>query len=231
MARITRKELKTDRFALEVEHTVSFFEEHGKELLRYGGIALAVVALIVGYTFYARHQQSARQTALTDAIAASDAPVGAAEGAALSFPTDQAKEQETLKRFNEIVSKYSGSDEALIAQYYLGSFRAAEGNYAEAEKFLTAASQKSGDNYGSLAKLTLAQVYFGEGRAAEGEKLLRELIQTPSLFVSKDQATVTLARQLAPVKPAEARKLLEPLLKAAGSTGQVATALDGEIPR
>ena len=32
MARITRKELKADKFALEVEHTVTLFEEHKREI-------------------------------------------------------------------------------------------------------------------------------------------------------------------------------------------------------
>ena len=36
MARITRKDLKTDKFALEVGHTVDFFEEHRREVVRYG---------------------------------------------------------------------------------------------------------------------------------------------------------------------------------------------------
>ena len=36
MSRITRKELKTDKFALEVEHTVSLFEQHRQEIIRYG---------------------------------------------------------------------------------------------------------------------------------------------------------------------------------------------------
>ena len=52
MARITRKELKTDKFALEVEHTVTFFEEHQKLIMRYGAVALALIALIVGYSMY-----------------------------------------------------------------------------------------------------------------------------------------------------------------------------------
>ena len=41
MSRITRKELKTDKFALEIGHTVTFFEEHRQEIIRYGGVALA----------------------------------------------------------------------------------------------------------------------------------------------------------------------------------------------
>ena len=65
--------------------------------------------------------------------------------------------------------------------------------------------------YAPLAKLSLAQIYFGDGSAADGEKTLRDLMANPSVFVSKEQATITLARFLAPTKPAEARKLLEPL--------------------
>ena len=47
MARITRKELKTDKFALEVGHTVDFFEEHHTEIVRYGAAALVVIAIVV----------------------------------------------------------------------------------------------------------------------------------------------------------------------------------------
>ena len=76
MARITRKELKTDKFALEVEHTVTFFEEHQKEIIRYGAIALAVIVLIIGYSMYARRQHSKREEALARAIQVQEAPVG-----------------------------------------------------------------------------------------------------------------------------------------------------------
>jgi hypothetical protein len=38
VARITRKELKSDKFALEIGHTVTFFEDHQKVLIRYGGL-------------------------------------------------------------------------------------------------------------------------------------------------------------------------------------------------
>ena len=49
MDRVTRKELKTDKFALEVGHTVSLFEEHQKEVIRYGAIGLVAIALGLGY--------------------------------------------------------------------------------------------------------------------------------------------------------------------------------------
>ena len=78
MARITRKELKSDKFAQDIGLTFTFFEEHKKAIARYGAIALAVVVLVVGYSAYARHQHGARQEALYKAITAQEAPVGAA---------------------------------------------------------------------------------------------------------------------------------------------------------
>ena len=48
---LTRKEMKQDKFAVEVEHTVDFFAAHRQSTLRYGAIALAVI-LIVAAVFY-----------------------------------------------------------------------------------------------------------------------------------------------------------------------------------
>ena len=63
----------------------------------------------------------------------------------------------------------------------------------------------------SVAQLALAQIYESEGKSAEAEKLLRQLIDKPTLFVSKEEATLELAKLLAKSNPAEARKLVEPL--------------------
>ena len=230
MSRITRKELKSDKFALEVEHSITFFEEHKKEISRYGTIALAAAVLITGYVIYSNHERSAREQALAGAIRVQEAPVGQ-QGApgTLSFPTQEAKDQETLRVFTEMQSKYSGSAEGQIAQYYLGAIKADQGKLAEAEKVFSDLAQNGGKNYAALAKLSLAQIYFGDGRDAQGEKVLRELIENPTDFVSADQATISLARFLAPKKPAEARKLLEPLRSREGSVSQVALSLIGEL--
>ena len=56
------------------------------------------------------------------------------------------------------------------------------------------------------------------------------LIAHPTDFVSKDQATIALARALIPTKPDEARKLLDPLRTRGDSVGQIALTLYGELP-
>ena len=229
MARITRKELKRDKFAQEVGLTVTFFEEHQKEIFRYSMIAAVAGLLIAGYVLYQRHEHGLREEALTKAIQVQEAPVGASANGGLSFPTQEVKNQEALRVFSDLRNKYSRSEEGEIAEYYLGAIKADQGKLAEAEKNFQEAAQKSDEKYGSLARLSLAQIYFADGRTDLGEKTLRELIAKPTIFVSREQASITLARYLAVRKPAEARKLLDPLRNQPGEVGQVALEVYGEI--
>jgi predicted negative regulator of RcsB-dependent stress response len=231
VARITRKELKSDKFALEVEQTFSFFEEHQKEIIRYGGIALAVVALILAYMGYQRHQKAAREEALARAIQVQEGSVGpASTNNPNVFPTQDAKDQAAMKAFTGIMAQYSGSREAEIAQYYFASVKADQGKWAEAEKGFQDVVQNADANYSSLAKLSLAQVYFAEGKDSQGETLLHQLIDHPTMLVSKDQAIVSLAQHLAPKNPAEARKLLDPLKGKTGPVGQMVLTIWSQLP-
>ena len=230
MARITRKELKTDKFALEIGHTVDFFEEHRTEIVRYAVAALAVAVIAVLIFVYRSHQHTTRQDALAKAMAVQDAQVGAGAPGAVSYPTQEAKEKEEVKQFSEIAAKYSGSDEGYIAEYYLGCIAAGQGNLPEAEKRLSSVANSAGKKYASLAKLPLGQIYFAEGKNDLGEKTLRSLLDDPTVFVSKDQAALVLARMLAHTKPAEARKLLDPLRAKPGPVSQNAIQAYAELP-
>jgi len=230
VARITRKELKTDKFALEVEHTVTLFEEHRREILLYGGAGLALALVVVGFLFYSSRQHTAREAALAKAIAIQQAPVGAAAPGQQSFPTEDAKNQAVIKAFADLRSQYGNSAEGEIAEYYLGSIQTDQGKLAEAEKSFAEVADHGDAKYASLAKLSLAEVYFAEGHSDKGEALMRDLIAHPTVFVSKDQATIALARNIAQKNPAEARKLLDPLRNSPGEVGQVALQVYGEIP-
>ena len=229
MARITRKELKSDKFAQEVGLTVTFFEEHQKDVVRYGAIAVAVVLLIVGFSVYSRHQRTAREEALTLAIALQESTVAQA-GDPHSFPTQDSKDQASLKAFGDLASKYSGTDEGNIAVYYIGAIRADQGKLAEAEKFFLQVADHASANYASLAKLSLSDLYYADGRTAQAEKTLRDLIAHPTVFVSQDDATITLARHLAEKNPAEARKLLSPIKGGRGPAASMAQELYSQMP-
>ena len=232
MSRITRKELKSDKFALEVEHGISFFEDHKNEVIKYGTIGLGAIVLIFAYiSYYLPVQRAARQDSLAAAIRVQEAPVGQSGNGGLAFPSQEAKDQEAVRVFTDLHNKYSGNAEGDIAQYYLASIKADQGKLAEAEKLFQEVAQKGDDKYAALSKLSLAQILFADGRSDQGEKVLRDLMDKPTVFVSSEQATILLARLLAPKKPAEARKLLDPLRNRQGNVGQAALSLLAEIPQ
>ena len=231
MARITRKELKTDKFALEVEHTVDFFEEHRTEIVRYGAAALAVGAIVVLLLVYRGHQHTVRQEALAKAIEVQEAPVGqGAPGTPITFPTQDAKDKEAIKVFSELAATYSGTDEGYIAEYYLGCIAADQGKVGEADKRFSSVAGSAGKKYASLAKLSLGQLYFAEGKPDLGEKTLRSLMDNPTVFVSKDQAAIALARHMIGKNNAEARKLLAPIKDRKSPVASIAQIMYSQLP-
>lgn len=232
MARITRKELKSDKFAEDVGLTVTFFEEHQKDVVRYGGIGLGVIVLIAGFFLYRSHEHTARQQALAAAIRVQETPVAtvAVNPSIQTFPTQAAKNQAALKAFSDLKSKYSGSEEAQIAEYYMGNVYADQGNLIEAEKSFLDLSDHGDKDYASLGKLSLADIYFADGRAAQGEKLLRDLMDNPTIFVSKDQAAIALARNLTGKNNAEARKLLAPIKDGRSQVASIARGMYSQLP-
>lgn len=230
MDRITRKELKRDKFALEVEHTMEYVAEHRKAVIRYSVIGAAVLVLVLGFLAYRRQQQGARQDALTAALEIQQAAIGQSPNEFIrAYPTEQARNEAARKAFADLAANYSGSSEAIISEYYLGTIAAGEGKNAEAEKWLKSVIDSGNANYASLAKLSLADIYKADGKLGEGESLLRSLIDKPTDFVSKEQATLSLAELIASSKPAEARKLVEPLVKERSAISRVAVGKMGEL--
>jgi tetratricopeptide (TPR) repeat protein len=221
--RAHRKELKHDKFVEQVGHTVEYAAEHRSQFIRYGLIALAVLLAGAGFYFYRNYQHSQRQIALREALRIHNAQVGAGGNDFFAtFPTQAELEKAREKSWKDFVAKYDGSDEGAIGYFYLGTIYADRGNIAEAEKYFKEAMSDGSAAYASQAKLSLAELYAASGRRQDAERLLRELVNNPTVLVSKEQATIALARVLAPTKPEEARKLLEPLRTQTGAASRVA---------
>ena len=232
MDRLTRKELKTDRFALEVGHSVEYVSEHKQQFVRYGAIAAGVVALALIVYGFVSYRAGVREDALRAALKVQETPVApvSQDPEQPTFPTQQAKDAAVQKSLTDIANKYSGSKQGAVAKYYLGTMAASKGDLAGAEKDLRDAVDNGGNDYGSLAKMALAPILQSEGKSAEGEQMLRSLVDKPSTFVSKEQATIALARYIATSKPAEARKLLEVLRTERSAVSRAALSALAELP-
>ena len=211
---------------------MEYAAEHTDQLRKWGIFALGALLIVVGISWYFRSAAATRDEALRGAVRIQEANVGSASNDfTLSYPTQQEKDAATVKGFTDVAAKYPGKREGIIAEYYLGVTQADKGNMAEAEKHLKAAAESGQKDYASQAKLSLADIYSASGKTADAEKLLRSLVDNPTILVSKEQATIALARVLGPSKPAEARKLLEPLRGERGAVSRAAITLLSEISR
>lgn len=227
---LTRKELRTDGFAVAVEHNVEYVSEHRKQLIQYGGIGIAVILAAAGIYGYITHSKTVREEQLADAITIQESQVtpGALPGSG-AYTSEEAKTAAAQKAFTAVATQHASAKEGLIAEYYLGCIAADAGKLDEARKHFQAVADSSDKDYSALANLSLAEVDYSQNRAADGEKILRGLIDHPTLLVSKDQAIISLARHLAKTNPAEARKLLEPVIKGTSVASQIAVGVMSEI--
>ncbi len=217
MDRLTRHELKTDKFVEEVGHTVHFLEEHRQAILRYGSIALALILIAA---------------AVGKILDIYTAPVMDPPPAEITaFRSEEEKSQAIVKGCNELIQKYAGSDEAALATYLLGANAADQGDLDAAERYLKSAAEEGSREYASLAQFALAQLYISRGKEADAEKILRALIEKPTVLVTKEQASLKLAELLKKSKPEEARKLAAPLQNKPGAVWRASVSLLAELGR
>lgn len=229
-----RDDLKKDQFVETVGHSVEYVAGHKQQLYTYGGLALAVAAVALGVYWYTGNKRATEQADLSQALQIKQATIGAAAQPGdprPSFATQQDKDKALTKALNDVVARHGGSDAAAVAFFQLGVTAADAGNMTDAAKQFEQAAQTGSREYASAAKLALGQVYQALGKNADAERVLRELVASPTVVVSKEQALFSLARLLALSNPAEARKLIDPLQKDSRPViARNAVALLGELP-
>jgi len=232
MDKTLRKELKTDEFVVATEHVIDYAAHHRQQMIRYGGIALAALLLAGAAYWFFTSRAEERRLALREVYAAREATIGVEpqNGALKAFGTQQLKDAAVDKALSELIAKYPGTEEASIGLFQKATLLSDKGNVAEARKLYEQLASGGGD-FGSLARFSLAQSLVSEGKVADSEKVFRELIAAPSTMVSKEQATVALARAIMATRPDEARKLIEPLrAHPRNQVSRSAVSLLGEIP-
>lgn len=206
---------KHDPFREKTMETVQYVSGHRSQITKYGAAVLAVILLAGGTWLYLDSQHTARMNALNEAFKIYNSTV-VEQGNPPPFANYwyRTKAEQTAaisKAFNGVADKYGNADEGMVAHYYLAVIAGDAGNTAEAEKQYKIVADNASKDYASLAKLSLAQIYKSNGKLDDGRKMIQSVIDNPTLFVTKEQATIELARLIENDKPEEARKLLEPL--------------------
>ena len=223
----TRHQLKQDRFSKvtfeAAGNAAHWSEEHKSTLIAAAIAVVAIAAIAFGGWYYINTQDEKASAEFSTAVRTWETPVRPAGVPAQpgtdSFASAQERATAARKQFQAIVDKNPRTHTADVARYFVGLASAQLGDNAAAERSLQEAARSSNADLAALGKFALASVYRAENKDAQVIDLYKQLMDKPTLVVSKATAQLELAsfyesRQ----KPDEAKKLYDQVAKENPST-------------
>ena len=195
MARLTRRELKTDTLATRLTGVTEFFLSNRKNFAVGGGVILLLLAAGWGSSLYLRSQQAQAAEAFGQALSAYHGLVSSTPPPNPNLPyfkTEKEKYEEAQKQFAALAARFPRFSQGRWARYYAALCQRDLGNLSEAEKELSPIAQENDPELAAQAKMALAGIDQQNGRREEAEKLYQELLKgRPAATVPK--ATIQMA--------------------------------------
>jgi len=223
----TRHQLKQDRFSkvtFEAAGNAAHWSvEHQSKLIAAVIAVIVIGAIAFGGWYYINSQDEKASAEFSTAVRTWETPLRPAgvlpQPGAESFASAQERATAARKQFQAIVDKYPRTHTADMARYFVGLASAQLGDNAAAERSLQESARSSNADLAALGKFALASVYRAENKDAQAIDLYKQLMDKPTLVVSKVTAQLELAsfyesRQ----KPDEAKKLYDQVQKENPST-------------
>ena len=214
--------MKQDRFSkvtIEAAENAAHWSEEHKSKLIVIAIAVAVIAAIAfGGWYYINTQDEKASAELSTAVRTFETPVRPAgmppQPEYDSFASSEERATAARKQFQAIADKYPHTHTAAMARYFVGLTAAQLGDNTAAENNLRQAAGASNADLAALGKFALASVYRGENKGTQAIDLYKQLIDKPTLVVSKATAQLELAELYeSQQKPDEAKKIYDQVAK------------------
>ena len=171
--RLTRKEIKKDKFVTFIAQASDFFNEHSKNIIL--GVGAVVIIIAVAY-FMIKSKQEANIFISAKLLRAEEA-------------YHQNQYDVAIPILQQLVDEYSGTKNAGIATYYLAKANYAKENYTEAKRYFEMYNDDYKDNIlfvsGSLGGL--AACYSIEGDKEKAAKAYQKAFDNnPDSFTAPD---------------------------------------------
>ena len=208
---ISRSELKKDEILDTFTHGAEAVRSHQRSAWLIGGVALLIVAAVLGWRFYTQRQTVKASADLADAMRVYQARIRTvnepADPGELTYVDEKNKYTDAAKKFSDVAARYSRTQPGKMARYYAALSLAGAEKYDEAVANLKTLESDSDEGFAALARFQLAQIYEKTGKDAQAVPLYQQLIDKPTVFVPKVVALLALADHYAKSDPAQAAKL------------------------
>jgi tetratricopeptide (TPR) repeat protein len=218
----TRHQLKQDRFSkvtFEAAGNAAHWSvEHQSKLIAAVIAVIVIGGIAFGGWYYLNSQDEKASAEFSTAVRTWETPLRPAgvppQPGTDSFASAQERATAARKQFQAIEDKYPHTRTADMARYFVGLASAQLGDNAAAERSLQDAARSSNADLAALGKFALTSVYRAENKDAQAIDLYKQLMDKPTLVVSKATAQLELAsfyesRQ----KQDEAKKIYEQVQK------------------
>ena len=207
----TRHALKHDRFVDSTNATLEWASENRGTLIRYGIIALVVIALIIAAIWtYAVRQHNA-QNLLGQGLSIYQTPLRVpgepAEEAQGSYDTAAARAKAAYPLFEKAANQYGWLRPGEDARYFAGLADMDMGDQAKAETELKKAAKAHDRNIAALAKMALASLYVQMGNTSKAVDIYNQLIKNPTTTVPASAAQLQLAGLYENSNPDKAKQI------------------------
>jgi TolA-binding protein len=230
----TRHQLKQDAFSRATmeaaEKTANWTVEHRTTLIVAGIVIAIVIAVVLGGWAYLNQQDQKASFDMSQAVRTLYTPLRPAgtpeQPDYPSFTSAKDRAEAAQKQLQAIVNKYPHTRTADMAHYLLGVTASNLGNTSAAENDFKAVDSTGNRDVAALAKFALASLYADNNRTKDAVALYQQLINKPTVTVSKTTAQLQLAAVYqSSNQPLDAKRVYEQVKKENPTTeaGQLAT--------
>ena len=194
---IKRDSRGADPLQLATGNSLAWAQQNRRSVLLFGGLALALLAvLLIGYGLY-QHSTNAAQAALGEALQTYQTPLVRPEQplppGMKAFNTAKERAEKANVQFVEVADHHGMTQPGKLALYFAGITYMEAGQNGPAEDTLKkVAASFNGDN-AALGKMALAELYQQTGRNDQAIALYQELAKGHASTVPPGLAQLQLA--------------------------------------
>lgn len=207
----TRHALKHDRFVDSTNATLDWASDNRGMLIRYGIIALAVIALIIAAIWTYNVRMHKAEDVLGQGLSIYETPLRVpdvpADEQQGSYATAAARAKAAYPLLEKAADTYGWLRPGEDARYFAGLADMDMGDQAKAETELKQAAKAHDSNIASLAKMALATLYVQTNRTSQAIDIYKSLAKNPTTAVPASAAQLAMAGVYVNTDPNQAKQI------------------------